>query len=259
MKHLSPMLLVFIGLAALSFTLATGVTLRIQPKQDKTYTATSKTNAMTMIEVQGQTTNMSQSVEIKQSFNAKKVTETQSDFDTQIETIKMSVTQMGMKLEYDSEHPEKTSPMLENQASEFDKVLNKPISISYDATGHLVGDSINLEMNQLPNIIIELPENEVTVGSKWSSNKSQNVSNTEIKVNMEYTVTAISKKSVDVSFTGTVDSNEVTGTYNGTASINPQTGMVTNSTTKSNISMTLNSQGMSLPITVVSTNTIEVK
>ena len=253
------MLLVFTGLATLSFSLATGVTLRLNPKQGQTYTASSKISAMTMIEMQGQSMSMSQSFEIRQSFNAKKVTEVQSDFDTQIEAIKMTMSQMGMKLEYDSEHPEKTSPMLASQTKELEKVLNNPVAFTYDAMGHLIGDSVDFEMNQMSNIIIELPEKEVTVGSKWSSKKSQTVSDTGIEVNMEYTVTAVSKKSVDVSFTGNADSKDVSGTYNGTASINPQTGLVMNSTTKSNVSMTLNEQGMNLPITVVGTTTIEVK
>ena len=76
---------------------------------------------------------------------------------------------------------------------------------------------------------------------------------------MEYTVTAISKKSVDISFTGNADSSDITGTYNGTASINPQTGMITSSTTKSTVSMTVSEQGISMPITVTSTSTVEVK
>lgn len=258
-RHITAVALILIGLAMISFTAKDGVTLKLKPQQGQTYTATSKTNAMTMIEMQGQSMNMSQLVEVRQSFNAKKVTEAQSDFDTQIEAIKMTMTQMGMKLEYDSEHPEKTSPMLASQTKELEKVLNNPITVTYDAMGQPIGDSIDFEMNQMSNIIIELPEKEVTVGSKWSSKKSQTVSNTEIEVNMEYTVTAISKKSVDVSFTGNVESSEVTGTYNGTASINPQTGLIMNSTTKSNVSMTLNEQGMSLPITVIGTTTVEVK
>ena len=258
-KHLIPMLLVFIGLAALSFSLATGVTLRLQPKQGQTYTATSKVNAMTMIEVQGQTMNMSQTIDIRQSYIAKEVTNEQSTFETQIEAIKMSMSQMGMKLEYDSEHPEKTSPLLASQTSEFEKNLKKPVTVTYDAMGKIVGDDTNLDMNQLSNVILEMPEEELTVGSKWNSKKTQTVSNTDFEVNMEYTVTAISKKSVDVSFTGNAESTEITGTYNGTASIDPQTGMVINSTTKSNVSMTLNEQGMSMPVTVVGTTTIEVK
>lgn len=257
-KHLIPVLLVFVGLATLSF-MAAGVTLRLQPKQGQNYTVTSKVNAMTMIEVQGQTMNMSQLIEVSQSAIAKEVTKEQSVFETQIETIKMTMSQMGMKLEYDSEHPEKTSPMLAGQTSEFEKNLKKPVTVTYDALGKIVGDDTDLDMNQLSNIIIELPEEELTVGSKWTSKKTQNVSNTDFVVNMEYTVTAISKKSVDVSFTGSSEAKDITGTYNGTASIDPQTGIIMSSTTKSNVSMTINEQGMSMPITVVGTSTVEVK
>ena len=264
-KHFIPLMLVFIGLALLfgcssQAKLSTGgVTLKLKPQQGQTYTVTSTINAMTMVEVQGQTMNMSQSFEIRQSLNAKEVTNEQSVFETQIEAMKMTMSQMGMKLEYDSEHPEKTSPMLASQISELEKSLKKPIFATYNALGKIVGDETNLEMNQLSSIIIELPEKELTVGSKWTFKNTQSVSNTEFDVNMEYTVTAISKKSVDVSFTGGAESKEINGTYNGTASIDPQTGMIMSSTMKSNVSTTINEQGMSMPITVVGTTTIEVK
>ena len=90
-KHLIPMLLVFIGLATISFMAKDGVTLRLRPQQDKTYTATSKANMMTMMEVQGQTMNMSQVYETRQSFTAKEVTDNQSIFEAQVEAIKMSI------------------------------------------------------------------------------------------------------------------------------------------------------------------------
>ena len=84
-----------------------------------------------------------------------------------------------------------------------------------------------------------------------------------MKSKMTYTVTAISKKSVDVTIAGTIESdgnsNGVSGTYTGTASINPQTGIVIQSSTKSNISMTINEQGMSIPMTIVGNTTVEVK
>ena len=260
-KHLIPMLLVFIGLTTISFMAKDGVTLRLRPQQDKTYTATSKANMMTMMEVQGQTMNMSQVYETRQSFTTKEVSDSQSIFEAQVEAIKMSISQMGMKLEYDSEHPEKTSPMLAGQTKEMEESIKKPVTITYDALGNFIipSDSIDVFENQMRDVIIPFPENELTVGSKWNAKKTQSISNKEITVNMEYTVTAISKKSVDVSFTGTVESPDLTGTYNGTASINPQTGLITNGTTKSNISMTLNEQGMSIPMTMVGTSTIEVK
>ena len=258
-RRIAPAMLVLVALATLSFMAKDGVTLRLKPQQDKTYTITSKANAMTMMEVQGQTMNMSQVYESKQSFTAKKVSDTQSDFEAQIDAIKLSISQMGMKLEYDSEHPEKTSPMLAGQVQAYEETIKKPVTISYDALGHLVGDSTDAFQGQLKDVIIELPKEELTVGSKWTSDKSQSVSGTDINVIMEYTVTAISKKSVDVSFTGNVESTEMSGTYNGTASIDPKTGLILNGTTKSNISMTLSEQGLSIPMTVVGTSTVEVK
>lgn len=258
-RHITAVSLILIGLAMISFTAKDGITLRLKPQQGKTYNVTSKANMMTMMEVQGQTMNMSQNMETRQSFTATKVTDAQSDIETQVEAIKMSISQMGMKFEYDSENPEKTSPMLAGQTKELEKTLKKPVNVTYDALGKLVGDSIKLENSQLGNVIVEFPENELTVGSKWNNNKTQQISGNEIKINLEYTVTAISKKSVDVSFVGNIESTDVTGTYNGTASIDPQTGLTMNSTTKTNISMTVTEQGLSIPVTIVGTTTVEVK
>ena len=256
-KHLIPMLLVFIGLATISFMAKDGVTLRLRPQQDKTYTATSKANMMTMMEVQGQTMNMSQNMETRQTFTAKEVSDAQSTIETQIEAIKMTVSQMGMKFEYDSEHPEKTSPMLASQTKEIEERLHKPTDITYDALGKLVGDSTVSQLG----VIIELPETEITVGSSWTTTTSQETSGVEFSADITYTVKAISKKSIDLTYTGKVNGNvaDISGTYEGTASIDPQTGIMTNNSQKQNISMSINEQGMSIPMTIVGNTTVEVK
>ena len=252
-------MLVLVALATLSFMGKEGVTLRLQPKQGQTYTATSKANMMTMMEVQGQTMSMTQVMETRQAFTAKEVSDTQSVIESQVEAIKMTISQMGMKFEYDSENPEKTSPMLAGQTQELEKSLKKPMTSTYNALGKHIESNDELEMSQMSNIILELPEEELSVGSTWTSEKEQSVSGSDIKVNMKYTVTAISKKSVDIDFSGTVDSAEASGSYNGSASINPQTGLVMSSTTKSNLSLTVSEQGMSIPVTIVGTTTVEVK
>lgn len=261
-RRIAPALLVFVALATLSFMAKDGITLRLRPEQGKTYTLTSKANMMMMMEMQGQTMNMSQNMETRQTFTAKETSDTKSTFETQIDAMKMNISQMGMKLEYDSEHPEKASPMLAGQTQEIEKHLKKPASITYNALGYVI-DSIELEMSQLGAAIVELPEEELTVGSTWTFNKKQEVSGSEINSKMTYTVTAISKKSVDVTVSGTVESNansgEMSGTYSGTASIHPQTGLVIQSSTKSNISMTVSEQGMNIPMTIVGTTTVEVK
>jgi hypothetical protein len=255
-RRIIPAMLVLVALTTLSFMAKDGVILRLKPQQGKTYTITTKANMMMNMEVQGQMMSMSQSQEARQTFTAKETNDTQTVFETQIEAMKLSMSQMGMKFEYDSEHPENTSPMLAGQTKEIEARLKKPVTVTYDALGKFVGDSTEFALGSA---VIELPDQELTVGSKWNSTTSQSVSDVEIKVDMEYTVTAISKKSVDVSFAGNVNSKEVTGTYNGTASLNPVTGMVMTSTMKSNISLTLSEQGLSNTVTIVGNTTIEVK
>ena len=259
-RRIAPVMLVLVALATLSFMAKDGVTLRLKPQQGKTYTVTTKANMMMMIEVQGQTMNMSQNMETKQTFTAKEVSDAQSTIETQIEAIKMTMSQMGMKFEYDSEHPEKTSPMLAGQTKEIEERLHKPTDITYDALGKLVGDSTDSSMNQL-GVIIELPETEIAVGSSWTTTTSQETSGVTFSADITYTVKAISKKSIDLTYTGKVngDAAEISGTYEGTASIDPQTGIMTNNSQKQNISMTMNEQGMSMPMTIVGNITVEVK
>ena len=261
LRRIAPVALVLIGLTTLSFMAKDGVTLRLKPQQGTTYTINAKANMMMMMEVQGQTMNQTQNMEYRQSFTAKNVTAKDVEFETKIEALKMSIGQMGMKLEYDSEHPEKTSPMLAGQTKEMDEAINKTGTIKYDVMGQVV-DSLDLEMSQLGGVIIQLPEEELVVGSTWSVDKSQNVSGTEMNVHYTYTVSAISKKSVDLAVEGTVTgkgTEEITGSYSGTASIDPAQGFVTKSNLKSNLSMTLSQQGLSIPVTMVGTTTVDVK
>ena len=255
-KHLTTILLILIGFVTVSSATAQSVTLRLQPKQGETHTIVTKANMTTKIDYQGQAMNMSQVLESKQSFTVKTVSSQQCDIESQIEAIKMSSSLFDMEFEIDTEHPEKNDPMSKELAEAIQEV-KKPVTITFDAMGNFVED--NNDLNQLGNIIIQLPKQELTVGSKWSSKSTQDVDNIKMVVNMEYTVTAISKKSVDISFTGNIDSKDATGTYNGTASIDPQTGMIVKSTTKLSASYTINEQGLTVPATFTRTITINVR
>ena len=246
------------ALMTLSFTAGDGVTLRLHPQKDKVYTITSKTTQTTTMKVQGQSIRSNQTVDARQIFRAKEVSSDKNVFVTKIEAVKMTVSSMGMNLTYDSEHPENNSPMLTDQAYEIDRIINKPVYVTFDKLGYNTNPD-DVEMSQLSNVIIVLPEEEVHVGSQWTYVKSQNVSNYDVNVNMTYTVTGISKKSVDVSFTGAINTKDISGTYNGTASINPQTGIVMSGTIRNDISATIAEQGFVIPTTISGTTTINVK
>lgn len=241
----------------MSFTGGNGVTLRLRPIKGKTYVIFSKTNQTTTMKVQNQTMRNSQNMDIRQSFTAKEVSASQNVFETQVDAIKMVSTTMGMTFTYDSDNPQNTSPMIADQASEFDKIIKKNSTVTYTDLGHNA-DPENLEMSQLNNVIIELPEKELHVGDKWDYVKTQSVSNYNVSINMTYTITKISKKSVDVSFSGTIDSKDITGTYDGTSTIDLQTGIVMESTVNNNLSMTISEQGLEIPVTVKGTSTVSV-
>lgn len=246
------------GLTALSFTLAGGIKLRLQPQKGMTYTINVKNNSMNLMEVMGQTQSSDQTMETLQTFTIKDVTNDQSTIETELKALKLKISQMGMKMEYDSEHPEKTSPMLASQTSKMSKNLHKPVTLTYDAQGNLVGDGADLEMNQLSVAIIKLPSEELTKGSKWTEEKNRSVSGTEFMANMEYTVTAIKKKSVDISYFGKVESDDINGTIKGTASINPQTGIVTKRNERQDLTMTISQQGLTIPVTMTANTTVTV-
>ena len=257
-KHLIPMAVVLFGLTALSFTLADGIKLKLQPQKGKTYTINVKNNSMNIMEVMGQPQNSTQTMETRQTFTIKEVTNDQSTIETELDALKLTISQMGQKLEYDSEHPEKTSPMLASQTSEMEKTLHKPATLTYDAQGNLVGEASDMEMSQLSVAIIKLPSEELAKGSKWTEEKDRSVSGADFKANMEYTVTAISKKSVEVSYTGDVKSDDINGTIKGTASIDPQTGIVMKRNETQNLSMTLSQQGLTIPVTMTANTTVTV-
>ena len=233
-KLLTPMFLVLIGLATLSFMAKEAITLRLHPEAGKSYTVNSKATSMSLMEVQGQTINMTQTMETNQSFTVKEATDTQSVIESQIESMKMSISQMGS--------------------------IKKPADLTYDAMGNMISEKEEESMNSLGNVIIKMPEEPISVGSTWTTSNTQGVSGMEFTVEFTYTVTSISKKSIEVSFKGNIlkNNDNITGTYNGTASINPATGLLMKSNTKSNISMTISQQGLTIPMTVNGNSTVTV-
>ena len=108
---------------------------------------------------------------------------------------------------------------------------------------------------------VKLPEESIGVGSTWTIDKTASVSDMDINSKMTYTVTNISKKGVELSVKGNVESNSdgVSGTYTGTATINALTGMMTTSSIKSNLTMTISQQGLTIPVTMVGTTTVTVE
>ena len=161
MKRISFIAIVTIlALTAMSFSAGKGVILRLKPAKDKVYVIKSKTTQTNSMKFQGQSMSSTQTFEATQSLTAKEVSDTKNVFETQIDAMKITISQMGMSFTYDSDNPQNTSPMIKDQVSEFEKILKKPVDVTYDDLGRLE-ETTDFEMSQISNVIIELPEDEV--------------------------------------------------------------------------------------------------
>ncbi len=258
-KTIIPILLILIGLTSLPLQAQKEVTVKLNPKVGVTYTANIKNTMMNLMEVQGQTMTMTQSMETRSSYTAKNVSNEEITIEGQNDALKLTLSQMGMVLTYDSEHPEKTSPMIASQADELASDLHKPYTTSFDALGRRTSTDEGPETSQLGGIIIQLPEEPLKVGSVWTVNKKQQISGTDIDAAMTYTVTKISKKNIEIDVKGTIEGGEANGTFDGTANIDPQTGLITQSSIKQNISMTISEQGLTIPVTINGTTTVTLE
>lgn len=265
MKKAIPFLIILMGLSTLSVNAQKAITLKLNPNKGDTYTVVTKNSIMNLMEVQGQSMNSTQITETRQSLTVIETKDDEITFETKPEAMKLTISQMGMTLTYDSEHPEKTSPLLAGQIEELGEALNEVFTSKYDAMGKSIDDEEeddeeDANIGKVGKAIIPLPEGPVNVGTKWTSHKSQSVSGTRIEATVNYEVTKITKKSVEVVLTGTVEGDsETSGTYEGTITLNPQTGMVIKSVIKPNISLTISQQGLSIPITMSGTTTTTVE
>lgn len=150
--------------------------------------------------------------------------------------------------------------MLAGQTESLNEELNKPITAKLDPQGNLIDEDDESTIVQFGSAVIPLPTDPVSVGSTWTSEKTQNINDIKINAKMTYTVKKISKKSIDIDIKGTVESDEdASGSYEGTASLNPETGLITTSTIKQNFSLTVSEQGMTFPTTITGTSTITVE
>lgn len=259
-KSIIPILFILIGMSTLPLHAQKEAVLRLNPKEGVTYTVNTKNTMMNLMEVEGQHMSSTQTMGFRQTFTAKERNEETVTVEGQVEAIQLTVSQMGMSFTYDSEHPEKTSPMLAGQTDELESMVKVPSIVQFDVLGHHLDTVKMAGMAESISAIIPLPEDPVKVGSTWTSRKGQNISDTVVNADMTYTVTKISKKSVEVKVEGVVEGDEeFSGTYDGTASISTETGLVTSSSIKTNLSLTVEEQGLSIPLTMTGTTTVTLE
>ena len=250
-KHIALFLLVFVGLATISSTAQESITLRLHPQSDLTYNVEWKETTL----VQNRAIRVNVTNEFNQDLTVKDASETQTEIEALVKSIKAQTTtpmRIG-NVSYDSEHPRRNNRDL---AKQYDPLLNEAFTVIYDELGNTVKDLSEPFGDMLSkvymHVFIQLPEEKISVGSQWSFETPKSY------IVWNYTVTSISDQSVEVSFIGNLDNKDgMNGEIEGTASIHPQTGMVTRSNSTSTITMKDASQPF--PSTIEMSTDITVK
>lgn len=252
-RYFSIALLCIASLTIMSFDKGDGgVKLRFNPEPGKSYTVKVISNTQSVINAQGNSITSSTGLIMTTSMRLIDVQDANYNTEWNMSNIKFSQTSMGMTFAYDSEHPEDASPLLSEVVKKYDNILNKPYSITYDSFGRNISQDDKTGTELSGNICI-LPEASLNVGSVWTESETKSFNDIECSIETSYTVTKITRKEVVATLHSVMSGKQMSGTSDGTATFDINTGLESSSTVTSKIQMTISEQGMTLPISLTET------
>lgn len=254
-KHITIILSAIVALTMVSFMANDSVLLRLKPQVGKTMTINMKSSQIMTMNVQGQSIANSQTIESKTEMTATNITADSIFCTAKMKSMKMTQSAMGMTMTYDTEHPEDANPMLAGAMKSFQDAIDKEIPFVFDPQGN----PLKMPSENIPNISATYPKEAVSVGSQWTSDNTQNIAGTDIVMTATYTVTKITKKETTVNVESVIKSDIASGTNSGSMVIDNATGLTKTSTIKTNMSLTISEQGLSIPTTVTATTTLNIE
>lgn len=254
-KHITIILSAIVALTMVSFMANDSVLLRLKPQVGKTMTINMKSSQIMTMNVQGQSIANSQTIESKTEMTATNITADSIFCTAKMKSMKMTQSAMGMTMTYDTEHPEDANPMLAGAMKPFQDAINKELQVVFDP----LSKTMKMPSENIPNISATYPVEAVSVGSQWTADNTQNIAGTDIVMTATYTVTKITKKETTVNVESVIKSDIASGTNSGSMVIDNATGLTKTSTIKTNMSLTISEQGLSIPTTVTATTTLNIE
>lgn len=244
------------------YGMAQGEDLRIKLQKGSSYMVSMKSNQQTTMKLLGQDIKSTQVVECSQNLLVQDVREDEYEVSTTLKHIKLSQNQMGMSINLDTDKPDDVNPLLAELMTELMKMIDVPFVMIYDDKGKLLSTDTLDSMNNLigsQQVIIELPEGPITKGSSWTKKNDMTISDVKMEASYIYEVLDIDKKKIVIDFTGEMSGKDANGTFSGNITLNRSTCIVSEITMVQDISMTVEEQGLTLPVRLKSTTDISIK
>lgn len=265
------------------------VTLKLRLAKGDVYASTVKMDTKINTTAMGMKMNIDQKMEVYQTMKVNGVN-SDSSYDITLTTdrfyMKQSMPMMGMPIdvEYDTDKPQKAGAMGEAMGPYFEKMKGLSYEVTLNSYGKVTrnnmdevykklgldslsrqGGNNNVGSSNAEQYLSQLPEKPVKKGDSYVVEQSQN-SLLPVSTKSTYTVKEITDDKVLLEVTSEFMPGttvvavkiDVKGSQTGTVEIDRKTGMTTHGEIKQKLDMTIEAQGMKMPMssegTIVFTN-----
>jgi hypothetical protein len=223
-----------------------------------------------VFDANGQTMALDQIIDFKMTTEV--TDNTQDEFTTKstVDAVKMTQSIFGMQITYDSEDSTTLqNPMVAKIAEAMGGMIGASYTMVMDHKGHVkeIDASAFSQNDDIANNISSgsgyaiYKEGKVKVGDSWDGDVTP-LKNSDMKVNMTYTVLKISGKEVTLGINGTIKANNMEdqelnldGTMSGEMIVSSHTGWLIKSVIDQEIKLDIEQNGQTMPATITGTIT----
>ncbi len=217
----------------------------------------------------GQTMALDQLMDFRMTSNVNEKMGSEYRIATSIDAIKMTQSIFGMQITYDSEDPNSMqNPMAAKIGEEMNNIIGKDYKMTMDEKGHITEvDASNLSNDEVINNISSgsnfaiYKDGPVSVGESWEGDVEP-IENSDMKVQMTYTLLKVSGKEATLGLNGTISSNKIDdqemkmdGTLTGEMRVDVKTGWLIESVLNQEIELDIEQNGQTFPATISGTIT----
>jgi len=223
-----------------------------------------------VFDANGQTMALDQIIDFKMTTEVTDNAEDEFTTKSTVDAVKMTQSIFGMQITYDSEDSTTLqNPMVAKIAEAMGGMIGASYTMVMDHKGHVkeIDASAFSQNDDIANNISSgsgyaiYKEGKVKVGDSWDGDVTP-LKNSDMKVNMTYTVLKISGKEVTLGINGTIKANNMEdqelnldGTMSGEMIVSSHTGWLIKSVIDQEIKLDIEQNGQTMPATITGTIT----
>jgi len=238
---------------------------KMKPGQE--FSIVTNTNQTIQMEMMGQSMLIKQNIDNYQDVVVKEVNaDGHIILEYTYKRIKLNQDAMGMEITFDSDNmDESENPMVQQMAASMNKVIGKSVQTTIDRFGNPLSNNISEVMPENASVqgaetgmMTIFAGHPIKVGESWEVETLVEI-NSDMKIKSTYKLDEIKGESAKISFTGLVSGTEiggntaeVDGEITGIIELDIATGWTKSATIRQSMSMLMQEEDMSTPMTVSS-------